>query len=1029
MEQSEERSDLSVPPSIRCSYEYSPTIQQTHLVIEVEDSTNLPPLWEALILKIAGMQPKEDLTLSEDHKDLFAKFLNDMPSPQNDRPIVAKPILDQRGVVIKLLSSENNKDKSEKKCKVQPQPVTKNIYKFYIGSAINYGKDGKAIALKGTEINLGLSPTALKILDKMNATDLVPQLLQILVGTFNKEGKLNSEILKNSLDKAAEMADITKDKDFNQVKEQLQADLISHEKEIADFISNKFRSFTDEADPKAPAITVEKTIQHLGNYLLAYIRRTEDQDLYTPLEGYYDTFSSSPQRFKLLEEVIIPFLQNPEQGTLLILGEAGSGKTMFAEYLTQYLWQSDFAIRPSASIEDNNPRQIGMEGSLIPTQPIIPVYIRLSNPDIKNLKERLIEDALISYGLTEEEVQLLLNNKNYPFCFIFDGTDELIRKDTNFETFYLTNKIHQRFPTSHCLFTGRISGFLGSNYEELFEPVDDHGKPLMARRATTIMLASFNEESKKEYIGKFIKERSIAVLLGYTDSETVYQRIGSISHLNEIVGRPILLMMTMNVLPYLEAFYKQEKELYSFEVVQKDLFHVYTHDLYRRAADKIKDRNNGLTHIGRNSVYDCILKYSIALAQAMNAPKNNSPIMEISEDEIFGDEDAFVPDSTPNSPQTARRLAGLKRFFCREYNSTVFKKEEDYKAFKFGREGCELLRYRGIPGHFIYSFIHNDFLDYLAVLTPQSIGGRRQKIKAFMDSYQITSENCEKQETVGERIPQNFGTSKNFFQSKELSREKEQEAPSQKKSSFIIQVGKLLLRADLPGESEPIYFREEEVLGDGNCGFTTLGASREQVAETLLTLISDPIVRESLSEEIKEALMTEQITTEASTRLLKTLAEQQSEEDRKLRELRNRFKELPEYANDAISKTIDWLNENGAPGSAEELRQISLQTFQAEDAVTLYYKSAEAFRAYVNELERNQNLWLGYKSALLYAKSKSITLYILTKSQTDPRQLILQEHVRGESAQIIYMLSTGRYTHFNLLVKETRFENDRKFSL
>ncbi|MES2217086.1 MAG: AMP-binding protein [Pseudomonadota bacterium] len=454
---------------------------------------------------------------------------------------------------------------------------------------------------------------------------------------------------------------------------------------------------------------LDEIIAYLKNSQLAYVKGAEDQDLYTPLEGCYDLSEPNYKRYKLLEDIILPFLNNTEKETLLLLAEAGSGKTIFSQYLTHYLWQSPASL----------------------SKKIIPLYIRLSNPKIKDLKTSIIEDTLITYGLLNPEITLLLNNSQFTFCFIFDGVDELFRKDPTSQNFYATNNIHAKFPNSHCIFTARLSVFKAENFEELFEPMDAYGRTLIpSRRAKTVMLAPFDETSKLMYISKYIKDRPVPKL-GYTDVNTVYKRIQSIPALNDIVGQPILLMMTMKVLHYLEAFYKVENKQQDSLVIQRDLFHMYTHDLYMRASDKKKERS-GIISVGNRSVYDCILEYSIHLAKIM---KINGHV-EISEEALFDDDNPFGDSNT--SQLKAPALLGYKRLFCQSYLPEYFTRKDHYEMINIGREGCELLRPRGKPGSFIYSFIHDAFLTYFAELLPVVIKqGRRKQIQDFIDKYNI----------------------------------------------------------------------------------------------------------------------------------------------------------------------------------------------------------------------------------------------------------------------------------------------------
>lgn len=343
-----------------------------------------------------------------------------------------------------------------------------------------------------------------------------------------------------------------------------------------------------------------------------------------------------------------------------------------------------------------------------------------------------------------------------------------------------------------------------------------------------------------------------------------------------------------------------------------------------------------------------------------------------------------------------------------------------------------------------YLVSQNDTLLYIAQNELRQVTLKNDEIKKLMEDKNIdvdnqtdliASDSNQKQHDSGvynpiiDNSPSFYSTTRQgFWQSARSPQENKTGITQDDGLGRLSSHSSPLLKGILPGQKESIYLREEKVSGDGNCGFTTLGVTREQVAEALGRLANDPKAREALSEEIREALMTDQIYTEEGIRLLQVLYHRQGEENKKLRVIRAKMKGLPHFTEATLEQTIDWLNDNGAPEEAESLRQTSLCTSQAEDALLLYCKGPGGFQAYVNELEHNQNLWLGYKSALLYAKTNDITLYIWMKSEADTNMLILQDYVIGEDGQIIHMLSTGRYTHFNLLVMETRFENEKQLS-
>lgn len=185
------------------------------------------------------------------------------------------------------------------------------------------------------------------------------------------------------------------------------------------------------------------------------------------------------------------------------------------------------------------------------------------------------------------------------------------------------------------------------------------------------------------------------------------------------------------------------------------------------------------------------------------------------------------------------------------------------------------------------------------------------------------------------------------------------------------QAGNQFLYAYLPGKKEAVMFTEEKVLGEGDCGFITIGASRDEVADVLLLCINDQSVCEQLWEEVYEAFLT------------------------------NNLVPTPEFLKlyDAYQKPD--ANEK----TREKIRQKLVQYCQKEKVIKLYI---EAYR---------HNLWLGFKSALLFAKLTDMTLYVWAKAE-DSQQLILKgSNISAKPERVIHMLLTSGFIHFNLLVE------------
>src|SRR5207237_7187884 len=136
--------------------------------------------------------------------------------------------------------------------------------------------------------------------------------------------------------------------------------------------------------------------------LIAKLRRTQlnslldwqsEADFFVPLRASVRAFM--PEDFPL-EDDIDSFLLSDKK-VMLLLGDSGSGKSLYTQGLVAKKWQS-YA-----------PKQC------------IPLWISL--PSLKNPLEQAIEETLQKSGLTTSEIKQLKQEKQ--FLFIFNGYDEI----------------------------------------------------------------------------------------------------------------------------------------------------------------------------------------------------------------------------------------------------------------------------------------------------------------------------------------------------------------------------------------------------------------------------------------------------------------------------------------------------------------------------------------------------------------------------------------------------------------------------
>jgi len=232
--------------------------------------------------------------------------------------------------------------------------------------------------------------------------------------------------------------------------------------------------------------------------------------------------------------------------------------------------------------------------------------------------------------------------------------------------------------------------------------------------------------------------------------------------------------------------------------------------------------------------------------------------------------------------------------------------------------------------------------------------------------------------------------------------------------------------AHLPDRAAPLFFEEARVLADGNCGFTLLGVTRDEFANTLAPLADDPETRASIWDEIHEALTTELWegpSAEWQT-YFNTMQRLDGEFQTSLVELGVLYNlDHTQPLNDFILS----LDRLGHIADAERLRQTDLDIDLQRTHFEIYCKRKDVFLAYIERLRINEAgnlLWIGNKSAVLYAKIKNISLYLWRLFEEGSNQLDLESsHVSAvPNGQVIHGLRTDDGTHYNLLVEQENVE-------
>ncbi|MBY0377967.1 MAG: AMP-binding protein, partial [Gammaproteobacteria bacterium] len=276
----------------------------------------------------------------------------------------------------------------------------------------------------------------------------------------------------------------------------------------------------------------------------------EDLRYYIPAKGCQTTRYEN--NFNLLEMIRDDYLGS-DQKVFLLLGNAGSGKTTFVQFLAKYLKE-----RLSNTIT---------------------LYIPLAC--YENPARGLIEAHLKKMELTDSQIAHL--KKHQKFVFIIDGYDETDKGQ--YQNLYATNRFDQW--NAKVIIACRSSYLYNvQNYRLIFYPVKN-GKPLYSG-LNEINLVPFDDTQIKEYIQSFLMHppEEIEIEEGWQDAQTHIDHIDQLPGLRELIRTPFLLRVLMEVLPQIVEEYKEKPQIEAIPLTQSKILDAFIDNLWGRQAVK-----------------------------------------------------------------------------------------------------------------------------------------------------------------------------------------------------------------------------------------------------------------------------------------------------------------------------------------------------------------------------------------------------------------------------------------------------------
>ncbi len=316
-----------------------------------------------------------------------------------------------------------------------------------------------------------------------------------------------------------------------------------------------------------------------------------EQALYIPAQGTH-TISRDEKPFdlyqaltefvvfdnKIVDQKAVVVKTETRRKVLLLLGETGSGKSVFCQDLITRLWQN---------------YKFGMP---------IPLFIPLAR--LQDPVNNAITETLTEYGFSAEQIATL--KKEQQFIFILDGYDEIHQ----LKNLYVTNRLGEW--QAKTIITCR------SQYLYHVNESDKYFMPFAAEKRQPHLLqqlhvAPFAEKEIVAYVQQYEKtalspnsktmaiavaadtkdhksddKTAVAINVSVTDQPLLYQQLISVPGLSSLITTPFLLHLAVEALPEILEKTKDQKSNDQPNFTQAALYDVFIARWFKRQEIKLR---------------------------------------------------------------------------------------------------------------------------------------------------------------------------------------------------------------------------------------------------------------------------------------------------------------------------------------------------------------------------------------------------------------------------------------------------------
>jgi WD40 repeat protein/GTPase SAR1 family protein len=279
-------------------------------------------------------------------------------------------------------------------------------------------------------------------------------------------------------------------------------------------------------------------------------QKKEILQLYTPLEGRSDLKNKA---FDVFQEVM-SFLSDDKERCLLLMGDAGAGKTTFTYSLSQSLWKEH-------------------EKAIVKDKPI-PVLIPMIT--IGDVKKKLLDEHFEKRGLSSKGICLL--KKHVRFVFILEGYDE----QEVFNNLYRTNRLDR--VACKVITSCRSQALLSqeNGYRLCFD------SEIEGNKLKEIVLCPFTHDKIEEYMRAYVKKQGEEV---EGDRLLCKKTLSQLSYVLNLAGNPcILSMIVPNLLELIKEKKEKETDDDKMRMIQEKLYDIFIDSWFKRQLEKLSEQ-------------------------------------------------------------------------------------------------------------------------------------------------------------------------------------------------------------------------------------------------------------------------------------------------------------------------------------------------------------------------------------------------------------------------------------------------------